>query len=132
MHAFAILAVPPHADGIVVLEGEAERIDAAVAARAIVREPMLAESLAHGELLVLDHRQVAGIRRRRRHRLVPQHVEHPGRSAHRQRARAVREIGQQPGHAEHAPAAAIGGSGDAAELVALHAARCRNAWPGAR
>ena len=66
-------------------------------------------------------RQIARVRRRRRHGLIPKRVEHPRGPAHGQRARAVGQIGQDARHAEDAAAAIICRRGNAAEIVALHA-----------
>ncbi len=83
---------------------------------------MLVEAFADAAgFLVLDGRQVAGVRRRRRHGLVPQRVEHPRRPAHGKRSRAVGQIRQNAGHSQHAAAPVIGWGGHPAELVPLHA-----------
>ena len=73
-HSFAVLMSSPLADGVVVLQREAEWIDAAVAARAILRLAMLIEPGSDREILSLDRRQVTGVRRRRRDGAVPKRV----------------------------------------------------------
>ena len=82
---------------------------------------MLREPFADAEFLVLDHRQVARVRRRRRHGLIPQRVQHPGRAADRKGPGPVRKIGQDARHAQHAAAPAIGGGRHSAELLPLDA-----------
>ena len=58
LHPLAILAVAPHADGVVVFQRHAEGVDPPVAAPAVLRSAMLVEALADAAgLLVLEGRQ---------------------------------------------------------------------------
>ena len=114
--------VPPLADGVEVLQREAERVHPRVAARADRIGAVLLHPLAHRQRpcrrcsLSFERRHV---RRRRRRRRAEQVLEHPLAAHHRRGAVRIRRDRQNAALPEQAAARARRCSVDAPEVVAV-------------